>query len=30
VTLEQRQLICAFRDAAGPSNQAFQGFIVIH
>jgi hypothetical protein len=30
VTLEQRQLICTFRDAAGPSNQAFQGFIVIH
>jgi hypothetical protein len=30
VTIERRELICAFHDSAAPSNQKFQGFIVVH
>jgi len=30
VTIERREVICAFHDSAAPANQSFQGFIVVH
>jgi hypothetical protein len=30
VTIERRGVICTYRDAAGPGNPAFQGYLVVH
>jgi hypothetical protein len=30
VTIQRAEVICTFHDSAAPSNQSFQGFIVVH
>jgi hypothetical protein len=30
VTIERGGVVCTFHDSAGPANQAFQGFVVVH